>query len=256
MRGRFPLIAALVLPALGVAAGGCHTPFGNYFANRARDLGECVRVEVGAGVGLGASVQAAGLAHFGLAGSVNRRSHGLGWVYGDGYAFGAGVRPHDWEAEVDLSAPVVALSGLVIVVGLLAVVNNPSALGGDDSPPSPKKEQDDDTDTYGAHWRIAAADEWRLHPRHAYRRSFFLLPAVLTQVGPEPGRGPPPSRDDTLAWLWGERARAVNPWAHVHAFDIEASVYAGLHVRVGFSPGEFLDFLTGWFGADIAGDDR
>ncbi|MCZ6689741.1 MAG: hypothetical protein O7H41_09070 [Planctomycetota bacterium] len=25
--------------------------------------------------------------------------------------------------------------------------------------------------------------------------------------------------------------------------------------RVGFSPGEFVDFFLGWFGVDIAGDD-
>ncbi len=42
----------------------------------------------------------------------------------------------------------------------------------------------------------------------------------------------------------------------IHAFDVEVAVYAIVpYVRVGFSPGEFLDFLLGWFGADIAGDD-
>ena len=28
-----------------------------------------------------------------------------------------------------------------------------------------------------------------------------------------------------------------------------------LGASVGFSPGEFLNFLLGWFGVDIAGDD-
>lgn len=27
-------------------------------------------------------------------------------------------------------------------------------------------------------------------------------------------------------------------------------------LKAGFSPGEFADFLLGWFGADIAGDDQ
>ena len=50
---------------------------------------------------------------------------------------------------------------------------------------------------------------------------------------------------------------AVFRWARIHAFDIEASVYAGIvYARAGFSPGEFVDFLLGWFGVDIAGDDR
>lgn len=44
-------------------------------------------------------------------------------------------------------------------------------------------------------------------------------------------------------------------WLRVHAFDVEASVFLGAYVRVGFSPGEFVDFLLGWFGLDIAGDD-
>jgi hypothetical protein len=35
------------------------------------------------------------------------------------------------------------------------------------------------------------------------------------------------------------------------------SVHLGfVCARVGFSPGEFVDFLLGWFGIDIAGDDR
>ena len=43
----------------------------------------------------------------------------------------------------------------------------------------------------------------------------------------------------------------------VHAFDIEVWVHAGLpFVIAGFSPGEFVDFLFGWFGIDIAGDDE
>ena len=55
--------------ALGLAtAGGCHTPVGNYFANRARDLGECFRVEVGGGVGIGGGAELGGIAHLGICG--------------------------------------------------------------------------------------------------------------------------------------------------------------------------------------------
>lgn len=38
--------------------------------------------------------------------------------------------------------------------------------------------------------------------------------------------------------------------------NFEASVGLGPSVRLGFNPGELLDFLLGWFGVDIAGDDK
>ncbi len=42
----------------------------------------------------------------------------------------------------------------------------------------------------------------------------------------------------------------------IHWFDVEAGAIAGVvHVRFGLSLGELADFLLGWFGADIAGDD-
>lgn len=49
----------------------------------------------------------------------------------------------------------------------------------------------------------------------------------------------------------GEQDR---PW--IHLFDVEVGI--GLMffgVNAGFSPGQFLDFLLGWFGIDLAGDD-
>ena len=40
-------------------------------------------------------------------------------------------------------------------------------------------------------------------------------------------------------------------------FDFEVSFTLGvLYLRLGFSIGEFTDFLLGWFGVDIAGDDK
>ena len=41
-----------------------------------------------------------------------------------------------------------------------------------------------------------------------------------------------------------------------HAFDLEVAAMVGLGARVGFRPGEFVDFLAGIFGADPIGDDR
>ena len=43
----------------------------------------------------------------------------------------------------------------------------------------------------------------------------------------------------------------------VDSFDVEASVMVlFIGGRFGFSFGQFIDFLTGWFGLDIADDDN
>ena len=39
-------------------------------------------------------------------------------------------------------------------------------------------------------------------------------------------------------------------------FWLEISVRFFVGVTVGFNPAEFADFLLGWFGLDLAGDDR
>jgi hypothetical protein len=44
-------------------------------------------------------------------------------------------------------------------------------------------------------------------------------------------------------------------WRGCWRTDIEAVAAAGPSLRVGFSLGELLDFLLGWLGADICGDD-
>jgi len=41
----------------------------------------------------------------------------------------------------------------------------------------------------------------------------------------------------------------------IHAFDVSVDATLLLSARVGFSPGEFVDLVLGFFGADIARDD-
>jgi hypothetical protein len=41
-----------------------------------------------------------------------------------------------------------------------------------------------------------------------------------------------------------------------HAFDLEVSATVLVGARIGFSPGEFVDFLAGLVGLDPIGDDR
>lgn len=43
------------------------------------------------------------------------------------------------------------------------------------------------------------------------------------------------------------------PW--LNALDVDVGVTALLATRIGISPGEFLDFLGGWFGVDVGADD-
>ena len=55
-----------LLSALLTLSAGCQTTVGNYFGNRARDLGECFRLQGGVAVGLGVDIKVAGLAHLSL----------------------------------------------------------------------------------------------------------------------------------------------------------------------------------------------
>ena len=226
------MLAAGVL----LVAGGCGTPLGRYFAHRARDLGEVFRVEMNGGLGLGAVVEAGGVAHVGLGAGAKPFWGGIGWSYGRGHAFiGA---PHAVRARG----------------GHAAVPCNPIPVG------DPR---------------------WVLHVRHApphaaVHTCWWLLPGLFGESIVASGNGV------SRAWLWSDaalrepsvidvspgqwtidgvdldrpRLLAAHRWNHVHAFDVSADVYAGvLHVAAGVSLGELADFVLGWFGVDLAGDD-
>lgn len=81
MRSRIAL--ALLLPLWLVGLGtGCRTTVGNYFAKRARDLGDCFLAQAGLGVGLGVDVKAGGLLHADALFSIYFEGGSVGWVYG------------------------------------------------------------------------------------------------------------------------------------------------------------------------------
>jgi hypothetical protein len=84
---------------------------------------------------------------------------------------------------------------------------------------------------------------------------FGLLPGIFSMTGPEPST---PRGGFGLRGLWDSKAnRPEDRFARVHIFDVEAGVsMLVVGARAGFSPGELLDFLLGWFGVDIAGDDH
>ncbi len=64
------------------------------------------------------------------------------------------------------------------------------------------------------------------------------------------------NRDPIISYL-GIRPFHDSPPPHwTDRFDIRVTAAAGLALDAGFSPGQFLDFLGGWFGVDLARDDR
>jgi len=200
----------LALALAGPLAGGCHTAVGNYFGNRARDLGECVCVDVAAGLGLSVGVKAAGLLHYGLGGGVTPNRLALAWEYGHGCAFGVHTGPALGADRGEMWLPIPL----------------PGVAGGGHGPAF-------------SHLETMRGRHVTSH-RGPGCGCVAVLPAVV---------------DPWATYLPPTYARSR--WHWVHAFDVEGSVFAGVVcARVGFSPGEFVDFVLGWFGVDIAGDDR
>ncbi len=168
--------------ALTLAAGvvpGCGA-FGNYLANRARDLGECFRVEISMGMGAGASLYGAGLAHLGAGAWMQGPT--VGWNYGEGI-LGDVFHVHAPALETHL-------------------------------PLSP--------------WlsKCIHADMGRRGGGQRSHKCWGFLPCVFSEESA--------SLESTEKLYW----------SRVHAYDLELGAYAMFAgARVGFSPGEFLDFL-------------
>jgi hypothetical protein len=92
------------------------------------------------------------------------------------------------------------------------------------------------------------------------RTSLFLLPALFSWADSTPTdyEWHVPREGAEFAdrhWLWSGEGFSNNRYQQIHAFDIEAEVALLLHTSSGFSPGEALDFLLGFFLIDIADDD-
>ena len=221
----------LTLIAIITMTAGCQTTVGNYLANRGRDFGESFRVQVGAGPGIGVSVAGAGLAHVGLSVAMVPRVAGIGWAYGEGHSFGLGAAGNTWDTEVDYSVIVPAF-----VAAVAAVVSKGTGHGGARLgwyPIRTTRGAGRFSWTSAFHWQQEAVSQPSLDSRLSDHSCYCILPCVLSRV-----------------------SRKARPKAGVHAFNVEARVYAGIvYAKAGFSPGEFVDFFLGWFGVDIAGDD-
>lgn len=91
--------------------------------------------------------------------------------------------------------------------------------------------------------------------------SAALLPGLFTwtDATPRDYAWLVPERGDDFkdrSWLWSRGTRKTNRYARIHAFDIEGEVALLGYLDVGWSPGEFVDFLLGFFFIDIAKDDH
>ena len=209
-----------VLLALLPLSAGCQTSIDNYFGNRARDLGECFMLQAGLGIGIDVDVKAAGLVHANAGFAAYFLRNSLGWVYGM-------PRPESIGAPM-WTIPSEGEIGLVVRHDSLRYFNG----------------------------------------KERKHRCYAILPGVLSwEQGAPLWREPEETMlrqgeqlrsylDESQMLAREQAERAMLRKARVHAFDIEAGVFILIvGARVGFSPGEFLDFLLGWFGVDIAGDD-
>jgi hypothetical protein len=92
------------------------------------------------------------------------------------------------------------------------------------------------------------------------RRSFFLLPALLSWVDSTPTdyEWQVPAEGDDFQdshWLWSGPGFAHNRFQQIHAFDFEAEIGLFVYASSGYSVGELLDFLLGLALIDLAADD-
>jgi hypothetical protein len=95
----------------------------------------------------------------------------------------------------------------------------------------PKENQSKDVELLAARWEETPSKE----PIHVRAKDYSSMGASFY--------GSP--------YWWTNEERPV----YYYYSQIEIAVGAGGSLRVGFNPGELLDFLLGWFGVDLYGDE-
>ena len=225
-------LAVLLLIACGFGSlAGCATP-GTYWRDRWLDFADCFKGDVGYGFGAGAHVRATDLFSLGAGGGYMWK-HGfkgrragewndlhLGWPAAN-VVFAFNVIPDMYKGGTSIGNNG---SDLVFAI-LLCIPMNYASVGimaNETAEGSPSYEREFFKGGYSTH-------------------SIFGFNAFALDLGaPDAPEGSP-------------RVYTCPP---VEMFDIEVGVMAGfVSVHFGFSPGQFADFLCGWFGLDIAGDD-
>ena len=184
-------------------------------ANRGADFLDQFKFVVGVTSGGGARVNAAGLVHTGL--NIGIKPDGTSW----GWKYGSYKRVDTPTADVTFDADQAWLVRTMTVSRL----------------------------NYAA-----GSYAWGMD-------SFFLLPALFSRVDAAPAEAihwyvPEEGvRIKERNWIWSREARRDARAAQIHAFDIELELGLFGYIDMGYSPGETLDFLLGFFGIDLAQDD-
>jgi len=92
------------------------------------------------------------------------------------------------------------------------------------------------------------------------KESIAVVPALLTWSDSTPrgiGWEVPEQGDDyeQRSWIWSREGFRDSRYEQIHAFDVEFEAGLLVYVDSGFSLGEMVDFLLGFFLIDIAHDD-
>lgn len=184
-------------------------------ANRGADFLDQFKFVVGATTGGGVRVNAAGIVHTGLNIGIKPDGSSWGWKYGSYKNFDTPTADVTFDADQAWLVRTMTVSRLNYAAG-----------------------------TY----------QWGMD-------SFFLLPALFSRVDaapPESIHWYVPEEGVQIKernWIWSREARRDARAAQIHAFDVELELGLVGYIDMGFSPGEALDFLLGFFGIDLAQDD-
>ena len=186
-----------------------------YWRDRANDLGDIASVSFGAGLGVRAQ---AGPVATGLGAQMDVAGFRGGRFFCDRRAFD--LEPLGWSVDLVLA------SGNLF--GLRPV----------DGSPEPYDRIVNARGKYQGQYNPAVGGVFV---------PFWLCGEVLDldYYGPERTESPSP-----LAPCLKEARPNLPTWSH-----LEVAAALGVGVRLGFNPGELLDFLLGFFGADLYGDD-
>ena len=200
------ILLLLLVPLLGGCAG-----LGEYFADRGRDLGDCVRGSAGLGYGLYAEAEATALVH---------PCAGIGDV---SYTPKQTLR---WDPRPLPPGRVRTAAFPTLLVGWPIYRAELRSMGYEDTMPG---------------WRGFFAPFFLMGNEYVSGRSHSLLGGHLLLRDPLLEPPPPETRAERLSrWSW-----------------FGGSATAGfVTIDAGVNPLEFVDFLLGWFGVDLLGDDK
>ena len=206
---------AAVALACGAVSTLCAGCASAYWRDHANDLGDIASVSFGAGLGVRAQ---AGPVATGLGAQMDVAGFRGGRFFADRRAFD--LEPLGWS--VDLVCASANLFGLRPV----------------DGTPEPYDRIVNGRGKYQGQYNPVVGGVFV---------PFWLCGEILDldYYGPERTERPSP-----LAPNRKEARPHLPSWTH-----LEAAAALGVGVRLGFNPGELLDFLLGFFGADLYGDD-